>query len=366
MLGVLTRRPALRWAVPAAVAVAALGGSTVGHVLTADAAPALPPRTAAQLLVDLQTANPAGLSGTVVQKSDLGLPDLDALGGQGSGSQGSSDPSALLTGTHTLRIWYGGKDKQRVALLGTLGESDVVRNGLDVWAWSSKDSTAVHTKLSADAARRPAKTPSPSPLPSTPQQAADEALAAISPTTTVSTDGTAKVAGRSAYELVLAPKDATSRVGEVRLAIDADTKIPLRVRVLARGSASPAFEVGFTEITYKAPSAAQFRFTPPPGTKVTERAFPDPSSIGSSAIPVGSRPTIVGKGWTSVAVFKNVKLPADGGVNAVLAKLPRVSGAWGSGRLLSSRLVCALLTDDGRLIVGAVDPAVLYRAAAAK
>ena len=31
-----------------------------------------------------------------------------------------------------------------MALLGTLGESDVVRNGRDVWIWSSKDKTATH------------------------------------------------------------------------------------------------------------------------------------------------------------------------------------------------------------------------------
>ena len=45
---------------------------------------ALPPRSAAQLLVDLQTARLDGLSGTVVQTADLGLPPLPGLtGGQG-------------------------------------------------------------------------------------------------------------------------------------------------------------------------------------------------------------------------------------------------------------------------------------------
>ena len=38
--------------------------------------------------------------------------------------------------------------------------------------------------------------------------------------------------------------------------------------------------------------------------------------------------------------------------------------AWGSGRLLDSKLVSILITDDGRVFAGAVDPSALYAAAA--
>jgi hypothetical protein len=50
-------------------------------------------------------------------------------------------------------------------------------------------------------------------------------------------------------------------------------------------------------------------------------------------------------------------------VTALLALLPRKSGDWGSGSLLSTRLVNVLVTDDGRVLVGAVKPDVLYEAA---
>jgi hypothetical protein len=40
-----------------------------------------------------------------------------------------------------------------------------------------------------------------------------------------------------------------------------------------------------------------------------------------------------------------------------------VSGAWGSGRLLRTSLVSVLITDNGRLFIGAVQPSVLYAAA---
>jgi hypothetical protein len=55
----------------------------------------LPARTAAQLLVDVQQARLDGLSGTVVQKSDLGLPDLPIAGA--SSGAGSSNLTSLLS-----------------------------------------------------------------------------------------------------------------------------------------------------------------------------------------------------------------------------------------------------------------------------
>ena len=119
----------------------------------------------------MQTASVTGLSGTVVQNADLGLPDLSGLGGGGS-----SDFSSLISGSHTLRVWYGGEDQQRLALLGTLGESDIVRNGPDVWTWSSEDNTATHYSLPAhqDGTESEAALPSdPSALAMTPQQAAE-------------------------------------------------------------------------------------------------------------------------------------------------------------------------------------------------
>src|SRR3954447_10235836 len=187
-------RPALRWLVPTAAAVVVIGGGAAAGTLVASADPALPSRSAAQLLVDLQTAKVDGLSGTVVESADLGLPNLSGL----TGGSGGTDITKLVAGSNTARVWYAGDTKARLALLGTFGETDVVRNGTDVWLWQSRDNTAQHIQIPADA-RTPHATPS---LPMTPQEAADQALAAIDPTTSVSTTGSAKVAGRNAYELV--------------------------------------------------------------------------------------------------------------------------------------------------------------------
>jgi outer membrane lipoprotein-sorting protein len=364
----MTRLRAFRWSAPAlvtaAIAVAASG------VLSAGANPPLPTRTAAQLLVDLQNARVDGLSGTIVQNAKLGLPELPAVGNAAAGTSLTS----LLAGSHTLRIWAAGPYKQRLALLGTLGESDVIRNGRDVWMWASDTKTATHYLLPTDTAQPKHAEPVPTGL--TPQQAADAALKAIDPTTEVTTDGTASVAGRAAYELVLSPRDTRSLIGQVRVALDADTHIPLRVQVFPRVSAAgPAFEVGFTRISFARPGEEQFRFSPPPGTTVKDSGTAGGHPGGAGNAPAGTGlPQTVGTGWTTVAVISGVQTPGAGStagrgggntgeLTALLGRLPRVSGSWGSGRLLSGKLFSALLTDDGRLLVGAVAPDRLYQAA---
>jgi outer membrane lipoprotein-sorting protein len=368
-MSIMTSRPALRWGVPVAVLVAVVGGGAAARTLTASADPSLPPRTAAQLLVDLQTARLDGASGTVVQRAELGLPALPGLGGQGSSSLQS-----LISGSHTMRVWYAGPDQARMALLGTLGESDVIRNGRDVWTWDSQRNTASHSVLPTGETGTNHPSINPSALPKTPQEAASAALAAIDPTTKVSANGSARVAGRSAYELVLTPRDPGSLIGRVTLAIDAERHVPLRVQVYPAGSDSTAFEVEFTQVSFIRPDPAQFRFTPPPGVQVKEDGAGKPAPGTATS---DGRPTIVGKGWTSVLVAKLPNANAlvgnalagnaqagGGGKGFSLDSLPKVTGAWGSGHLLTGRLFSVLLTDDGRVLAGAVGPEKLYAAAA--
>ena len=378
-MSVFRSRPALRWLVPAAAAFVVIGGGAAAGTLVANADPALPARSAAQLLVDLQTARPAGLSGTVVETADLGLPALPGL----TGTQGDANLTKLIAGSNTARVWYAGQDKVRLSLIGTLGETDVVRNGTDLWMWRSVDNTATHTKISADAGRLESGA---APMAATPQEAASAALAAIDPTTAVTTTGSARVAGRDAYELVLAPKDTTSLIGQVRLAVDAKQHIPLRVDVYAKGANNPAVRIAFQQVSFSVPAAQQFTFNPPAGAKVTTenpaadagKALTPQSGEGMAkhplkpaGTPADARNTkTIGTGWTSILVSK-----APGGSDSgaipqqfagVLNSLPKVSGSWGSGRLLSSSLFSALLTDDGRILVGAVTPQALYTAAASK
>ncbi len=368
-MSIFDSRPALRWLAPAA-ALLVVGGT--GGIMAATAsADTLPPRSAEQLLVDLQQTNVDAMSGTVVQTSNLGI-DLP-----GMGSSGDASLTSLISGTHTLDVWYSGSDKARLRVQGSLDETDVIRNGANVWTWSYKGKTATRRTMSAQEMAKPDVGKAPADLPKTPQEAAQKVLSALEPTTKVSTATAPDVAGRPVYELVLEPQDAGSLVHEVRIAIDGDKHIPLRVDVLT-GSKEPAFEVAYTAVNFNRPDDTEFDFKAPPGTKVTE-AKPQQETK-----PAGPAPTqkeldarkqsaqedtkVVGKGWSTVVV---TKLPADattGGQSDQLAQalrsLPQVRKSWGSGRVLSGNGFSAVLTDDGRLAVGSVTPAVLFDALA--
>ncbi|MDN5805389.1 MAG: hypothetical protein L0H26_12515, partial [Microlunatus sp.] len=224
----MSSRPVLRWLVPLAVVLAlAATGLVVG---TASADETLPPRSAEQLLIDLQEGEVDGLSGTVKQSADLGIPALPGM------SQQSSEFSSLISGTHTMRVWYAAPDKSKVALLGDLSESSIIRNGTDVWTWSSRENAVTHAVV-----KEPARSTRdmPADAPKTPQEAAQRFLTAVDSSTEVSTDRAVKVAGRDAYELVLRPKDNRSLISSVRIAIDGTEHIALRVHVFAGDRPAP-------------------------------------------------------------------------------------------------------------------------------
>ena len=362
-----TSRPVLRWAVPAVAAVAVVGAGVAAKTLAVAAEPNLPPRTAAQLLVDLQTAQLDGLSGTVVERADLGLPALPSL----LGAQ-SSELTSLVSGKHTLRVWYSGPDKARVSLLGTQGQSDIIHNGADTWTWNSKSATAQHYKGSGEDPAGKGPGAIPSEIPKSPQEAADLALKAIDPTTQVSIGNSAKIAGRDAYELILRPRDTASLIGQVRLAIDAQEKLPLRVQILAKGQSNPAFEVMFTQVSFTRPDDSQFVFNPPAGTKVEESnpgdvAGADPKQKHDESAS-GEKPksAVIGTGWTSVLVLRTSSPgqaagPADAKkAQDVINQLPQGNG----GRTFNSKLFSVLITNDGRVLVGAVSPERLSQVAA--
>jgi len=365
----LSRRA--RWAVPAG-ALVVTGGVLAGSLISvAQAAPGLPARTPAQLLVQVADSAIPPLTGTVVETASFGLPRLP-------GTQNPTSLASLLTGSHTVRVWYSGPRHYRLAVPEPLSESDLFRDGSTAWLWQSTANSVTEFSLPAGHLT-PASPPVPAPMALTPQQAARQVLAAVGKTTVVSVDRNVVVAGQAAYELVLAPRDPRSLIGQVQIAIDGRNGVPLRVQVLARGASSPAFQVGYTFIHFVAPSPADVSFTPPPGAKLTtvdlasgHRAEPrtgaaDVSAFGSGWLTVLDLPS---SGLTSGAIpdggpvsINNSAGDSAAVLNALLGSATPVRGTWGSGRLLRTSLVSALITDDGRMFVGAVQPSVLYAAA---
>lgn len=364
----------LRWAVPAA-AVTVVAGAVLLPPAFANAGPGdLAPRSAEELVTDLAGHELTGLSGTVVQTSRLGLPELPA-------AAAGAGPMALAAGSNTLMVWTDGEERARVALLGELAEYDVVRDGDDVWTYSSQQDEAVHYLLpeghaggAGDLPPVPPAGSAPGAMPGTPAQAATALLAAIEPSTTIGVEEAVTVAGRPARQLVLTPDDDASLIASARLAVDAETSAPLRVQVYAVGEPElPAFEVGFTDVSFTDPDPAVFTFTPPPGAEVREVEVPAWSenelagggmSHGDQpdgAAGAGPAPTVIGEGWASIVVLEGV----DAAVldSEQFAMVDQMTTRVPEGRLLTTALVTALLTDDGRLLVGAVTPEALRAAA---
>jgi len=496
-----------RWAVPAA-AVAAAGLVIAGSMLAsaAQAAPVLPARSAAQLLADIagNASAPSSLSGVISETAALGLPQLP-------NGDGGLPGYSLLAGSHSFSFWYAGPAHVRIAIPVQLGETDLRLDGRQAWLWDSSTDTATRIVLPAHAG--PVTLPGSGAVTAvpTPQQAARLILAAVGPTTTVSVQQNVMVAGQSAYQLAIAPKSSGSLVGQIRIAVDSRGYLPLRLQVFARGAASPAYQVGFTSLSFARPAASNFAFTPPPGATVKTVRVPasgagllpglrgslapgagaagtgtvtfsaspgassaagkrdlkmltrlaqqeskltrdagsqnvpweqrkavqktmraaikmgllpgkggkrvviavpapgtpvTPGSVASSGragaapagalgvlpggvlagLPPGAASAVIGTGWLSVVTARldpsamagqqpvavsvgsqPAAVPAgpqSAVLRALLSSATPVHGSWGSGRLLRTSLLSVLFTSDGRVLIGAVTPAVLYGDAA--
>jgi hypothetical protein len=365
----LSRRA--RWAAPIGALV--ITGSVIAgsQISAAQAAPGLPARTPAQLLAQVAGSSPPPLTGTVVETASFGLPSLP-------GTENPTSLSWLLTGSHTVRVWYAGPEHFRLAVPAPLSETDLIRDGGTAWLWQSTENSV--TEFSLPAHRAAPMTPAAPAL--TPQQAAQQVLAGVGPTTSVSVASNVTVAGKPAYDLVLAPKDARSLVGQVQIAVDASNGVPLRLQVFTRGASSPAFTVGYTTVQFATPAPADVSFTPPPSATITRVSASGEPTGGDQAAPGVS---VTGAGWLAVAELPTAALSAPPGgsggsggpvsinntggdsaavISALLASATPVHGAWGAGRLLRTSLVSVLMTDAGRAYVGAVQPSVLYAAAA--
>jgi len=178
------------------------------------------------------------------------------------------------------------------------------------------------------------------------------------------------------------PKTDKTTVGSVTLAIDSKTWVPLDVTVMPRKGNDPALELGFSSVSFDVPAASTFTFTPPKGVKVTDQKVPstagpkrvapkqtepkqtEPKKPGTAT---QDKPTVIGEGWESVAMIRGAEtsgLTGNGMLAQLLAKAPTVQGTWGKGKVVTSKMVSALITDDGRVFVGLVTPDTLQAAAA--
>ncbi|WP_189879767.1 LolA family protein [Streptomyces bluensis] len=407
------RRKAARYVVP--VTVVGVAAATIGLVpaFAGSGDPDLPKISAQELIEKIAASDVQQVSGTVKISTDLGLPDLGGLesslgsGGAGkpSGSDGGStaEPSSklleLASGTHTVRVAADGPDKQKLSLLDKTSEYSVIRNGDEMWAYDSKSNEVFHTTGAADGKERKHDEEKdqkkgqekgqesgkglPEDAPATPQKLAEEALKAVNDTTSVTVDGTAQVAGRDAYKLLIKPKESGSTVGAVSIAVDAKTGLPLKFTLTPASGGAAVVDAGFTQVDFAKPSASTFDFTPPKGAKVTEGdKLKDQGKHAKQEKPArsgedrgkgleGGGPKTIGEGWSTIAEFDmggkgvpSADNAGNGAVDGFLNSLgDKVSGKFGSGTVFKTRLINVLITDDGKAYAGAVTKDALVKAA---
>ncbi|UNO41290.1 DUF2092 domain-containing protein [Streptomyces sp. MST-110588] len=421
------RRKTTRYAVP--VAVAGVAAASIGLVpaFAGSGSPDLPKISAQDLIAKVAKSDVQRLSGTVRISTDLGLPALPGADGNGGGlfgggghggekggdAKASASPDGklreLASGSHTLRVAADGPDRQRVTLVEKAAEYSLIHNGDDVWAYDSGSNSVFHGKAPAASSKdlknrkdleghkglkdHEGLKDLKGLENATPQDLARQVLKAAGETTSVTVDGTAKVAGRDAYQLLIKPKQSGSTVGSIRIAVDAGNGVPLKFTLTPKSGGAAAIDAGFTSVDFSRPGADTFRFTPPKGAKVEEKNLDRArhhrdfkglegfkglnGADGDSATPQGARggPSgmkVIGKGWTSIVTVKG----SGSGVPSAKEEGPageagkfldsigeKVNGSFGSGRLFSTRLVNALITDNGTVYAGAVDKQTLIDAA---
>ena len=363
----------------AAVVAPILVGAAIIVPISASGAVDLPDKTVAELIEFADASEVDAFSGTIEQTSELGLPDLGAL--TESMGDSDSDPDsgsaadiddliALATGSHTAKVYLDG-ERARLQVLDQLGERNVYVDGVadDIWYVDSETKTATKVTVPARGAQ---STPERDETLPTPDEMLDGALSRLDETTevTVGTDG--RVAGREVYELILAPRTGDTLVGEVRFAIDGENGAALAASVTARGESAPAFQVAFTQVDFSAPDPAVFAFEPGDDITVAEKDVSRSDATEGAPHDMtktdAAEPVVFGEGWSSV-----IELPdaSNGGGESVfsgldaeqLAMLQRVTAAVEGGRAVQTALVSVLITDDGRVLAGAVPVSRLVEAA---
>ena len=160
------------------------------------------------------------------------------------------------------------------------------------------------------------------------------------------------MAGRPCYDLVLTPRSTQTLIGRVAVAIDAESRLPLRLQVFPRGADAPAIEGGFTSVSLDPVDPSMFTFTPPPGATVKEATGTGATAAGWTGGSPLSDLRVFGEGFDLRVAFRLDASPPK----EIAALLP-----------YAGPLASAVLVDRGDhawLLVGFVDVATLQEDAA--
>jgi len=355
------------------------------------------PEITAEELIALLDSEVTGFSGTVTKTTDLGLPAMEMsslMSKEMVDDMASRMPDgfedfipqvleqnlfteaiSFLAGTDTIRI-YASEDGFRAQILDPMSQRDIVITESQLWSYNASTQTALTrtTTGTVDHEQVDAAILSMGLDASDLRAIAEYLLADISADTSVFVGDDHRIAGRTAYRLIVEPQSEISLISSIQVSVDSENGMPLGVTVFSTQQDAPAVAVAFTSISFETPNASMFQFTPPPGTTVENLELPeaveeavadweagaltvdnatargetlvDELAEGATTAPIGER-------WDTVITMD--QLPADIPLAMFEQEIfqdlfTEVAG----GKVFSTPLVNVLLTDDGAVFAGAV------------
>ena len=355
-----------RWAA-VAVGLALLCGLPV----IASALPvSVPALTASQLRGRILASANESYAGYAESNATFGLPPLAGLTGL----------TSLLDGVTKMRVWQATPARWRVDVLADAGERDDYQvSGCRSYIWDSGDQLLTEVR-----GRQTFRLPRPADL--VPPALALRLLSEGGRQAKFSMIAPVRVAGRSAAGLRMTPADPASTVGHVDIWADPASGLPLMVEIFSRGSARPALESQFFQVSPWHPDPRVLTPVRAAGTGFTVTSASNLagalSNLGVLALPeqlAGRGRLSVPEGFEAIGVYGGglatfVVLGVRGSAGRNLVTDARSAGGTalnlqgGSGVVISAPLINAVLVrPDGwsltYLIAGTVDSGLLEQAA---
>jgi hypothetical protein len=239
-----------RWAV-VAVGLAVLCGLPV----IASALPvSVPALTASQLRGRILASADESFAGYAESNATFGLPPLSGLTGL----------TSLFDGVTKMRVWQATPTRWRVDVLSDAGERDTYELGAcRTYIWDSGDQLLTEVR-----GRQTFRLPRPADL--VPPALAVRLLSEAGRQAGFSVIAPVRVAGQSAAGLRMTPAPSlAATVGHVDIWADPSSGLPLMVEIFTRGSARPALESQFFQVSRWQPDPRVLTPVRAPGTGLT-------------------------------------------------------------------------------------------------
>jgi outer membrane lipoprotein-sorting protein len=197
-----------------------------------------------------------GVTATVQFKNNL----VNAAGFEGI--------SPFIAGA-TGRVWWSKDQRFRLELKGNSGDSNLVVDHNDWWAYDGSSNTVYRGTIPADKqdANKPADHTG---VPTVAE--IEKKLQAIMKDVAIAGPTPGVDAHQPAYSVRVTPKDQGGLLAAVNLAWDAARGTPLSIGVYAKNHDTPVLELAATDVQYGPIDSAAFSIQPPPGAKVSKVA----------------------------------------------------------------------------------------------